>query len=100
MSKNLPDHTLVLRALIQGAARWDRGTGEICVGGLRYGTRPDKFGCPTLWDDLREALTAAITGEDKLRDGIAAAQREISRLTAELERAKAEGRAAGPSRQG
>lgn len=58
-----PDHALVARAMSAGVARWERfsdaESGELCFGGLRYWTKLDEFGVPTLSASTREALAKA-----------------------------------------
>ena len=54
------DRTLLLRALCEGTARWepwsDPSQGELCINGLRYSTKVDGKGCPTLTPGIRHAL--------------------------------------------
>lgn len=57
-----PDHTLLLRQIVSGRARWEpfevssQGRGEVCVDGRRYVTHLDADGCPVVGEGLREAL--------------------------------------------
>lgn len=57
-----PDHALLLRAMLAGAARCEKlGDGvEICVNGLRHFVTLDPAGCPRLHDGVRSELTKAI----------------------------------------
>jgi hypothetical protein len=61
----MSDHTLVARALALKVARWEpfsgsSTTGELCFGGIRYGSNLDEFGVPVLDEVSRERLVAAL----------------------------------------
>ncbi len=61
------DHALFASAVCRGVARWERfsGTstdGEVCVGGMRYSTQLDHFGCPVLSERIQHELAKAVNG--------------------------------------
>lgn len=60
-----PDHATALRLIISGKARWepwDDVRGEFCIGGLRYSTELDEFGCPVVTDHVRAVIAKAEGG--------------------------------------
>lgn len=58
-----PDHAIALRLLASGVAQWetwqDGVRGEFIIGGMRYVTKLDQFGCPELHDVIRAAISKA-----------------------------------------
>jgi len=57
------DHATVARLLAGKIIRWELlcggPKGELCYGGLRYGTDVDEYGVPRLTDALRAAIAKA-----------------------------------------
>lgn len=56
------DHALVCWAVCVAAGRWEPsgdGSGELCINSIRYSTKLDAFGCPTVNSSIRAAIEKA-----------------------------------------
>ncbi len=71
------DHVVLLRAIINGTARWEpfqtqnrlmrplvditrKVAGTIVINGIKHPVCLDRFGCPVLTDEIRNALARGI----------------------------------------
>lgn len=54
------DYALLVSGFCAGVLRWEAGTRELCVGGLRYQSPVDKFGVPGVHNLLRGELRKAL----------------------------------------
>lgn len=58
-----PEHQLALYAIANLGARWESfqgiDFGEFCIGGVRYPSKLDEFGCPVIDDFIRAAIAKA-----------------------------------------
>lgn len=57
----MSDSELMLWATLHSGARWEAGTREFCVLGLRYSCKVDGVGLPEISDNLRTVLRRAFT---------------------------------------
>lgn len=67
MRKKHTNHSIVLQAMCLHGLRWepfkgDRVRGELCFGGMRYGTELDHLGCPIIPNSLFGLLVSKMEG--------------------------------------